>query len=111
VSRDWKMFWADIITFCSRVETYTAGMSRQSFFANQLVFDAVLRNLELMGEAAKHLPPEALALAPQIKWPLIRRMRNVLAHVYFGLDDDVVWDAITRDVPDLRRSLEAVKLP
>jgi uncharacterized protein with HEPN domain len=111
VSRDWRLFWTDIITFCGRVESYTAGMSRQSFFANQLVFDAVLRNLELIGEAAKHLPPEALSLAPTIKWTLIRRMRNVVAHVYFGLDDDVVWDAITCDVPDLRRTLEAVTLP
>jgi uncharacterized protein with HEPN domain len=110
VSRDWKLFWADIITFCERIERYTTGMSRQSFFSNQLVFDAVLRNLELIGEASKHLPPEALALAPSIKWTLIRRMRNVVAHVYFGLDDDVVWDAITHDVPDLRRTLEAVKL-
>jgi uncharacterized protein with HEPN domain len=111
VSRDWKLFWADIITFCGRIEHYTSGMSRETFFANQLVSDAVMRNLELIGEAAKHLPPEAAALAPDVKWPLIRRMRNVLAHAYFGLDDDVIWDAITSDVPNLRRALEAVKLP
>lgn len=111
MSRDWRLFWADIMECCAKIEPDTAGKTRQAFFADKLVFDAVVRSLELIGEAARHLPPEAIALTPSIEWKRIRRMRNVLAHVYFGIDNDVICDAITRDVPELRRTLERINLP
>ena len=111
MSRDWRLYWGDIITFCGRIERYTIGMTKQQLFADELISDAVMRNLELIGEAAKHLPPEALALAPSVEWQLIKRMRDIIAHAYFGLDQDIVWDAVMGDVPDLRRTLEAVRLP
>ena len=86
MSRDWRLYWRDILSFCERVDRYTSGMDLATFEADDRTYDAVLRNLELIGEAAKQLPPEARGLAPQIEWRKIAGMRDMLAHAYFGID-------------------------
>jgi uncharacterized protein with HEPN domain len=111
VSRDWKLYWHDVINCCRKVERYTAHMDRKTFEADELTGDAVLRNLELIGEAVKGLPTEARALAPQIDWRKIAGLRDILAHKYFGVDADVVWDVVTGKVPELRRAMEPIVLP
>ena len=107
MSRDWRLSWRDILSFCERVDRYTSGMDRATFEADDRTYDAVLRNLELIGEAAKQLPPEARGLAPQIEWRKIAGMRDMLAHAYFGIDHDILWDVVTNKVPELQRAMDA----
>ncbi|MCB9896767.1 MAG: DUF86 domain-containing protein [Planctomycetes bacterium] len=72
------------------------------FVADGKTFDAVVRNLEILGEAAKRVPAEVRSLAPDVAWRDIAAMRDVLAHAYFGVDAQILWDAITTHVPRVR---------
>ena len=66
MSREWRLYVADMKACCGRVAEYTAGLSREQFEARRIVYDATLRNLELLGEAARHVPEEVRAGAPEI---------------------------------------------
>lgn len=111
MSRDWKLYWAEAIVFCERIQRYTAGMTKDQLFANQLTLDAVLRNIELIGEATKTLPSEARSLAPHIAWRKMAGTRDFIAHAYFGVDDDVIWDIVENKVPELLSAMRSVNLP
>jgi len=86
-------------------------MSRSAFEADDRTKDAVLRNLELIGEAVKQLPDEARLLCPQIEWRRIAGLRDMLAHAYFGIDPDIVWDVVCTKVPGLRAVMARVTVP
>ena len=99
--REWRFYLDDMIGFAEKVTTYTDGMDQDSFVSSGLNYDATLRNLELLGEAATHIP-EAIRLAnPQIPWRLIIATRNRLIHGYLGIDNDTLWSIIRSDVPVL----------
>ncbi|HQU45607.1 MAG TPA: DUF86 domain-containing protein [Pirellulales bacterium] len=108
MSRDWRVFLDDILECCRRVRAYTTGMDQAALVANQLVYDAALRNLEIIGEAAKRIPPEVRQQAAQIEWPKIAGMRDWLAHAYFHVNPDIVWDVITNKLPELESAVQAL---
>lgn len=110
MSRDWRLYWRDIIVCCQKVQTYVGTMDLAAFKADERSYDAVVRNLELIGEAAKALTPDARALAPEIEWRKIAGMRDVLAHGYFGIKDEFLWDVITTKVPELLAAMEHVNI-
>ena len=74
---------------------------QEVFTAEKLVYDSTLRNLELIGEAATHIPHEVREVHLEIEWRDIIGTRNQLAHIYLGIDDDVIWDIIQADLPNL----------
>ena len=111
MSRDWRLYWNDVIAACRRIESYVAGMTREQFEADQKTYDAVVRNLEIVGEAIKNLPESARALAPEIAWRRIAGMRDFLTHAYFGINNNILWDVISNKVPELRKSIEHTSLP
>lgn len=88
--RSAELWLLDIVTGTDKVQRFTKDISREQFEADELINDAVLRNLEVIGEAAAKLPPEVTSAAPNVAWQKIRAFRNYLAHAYFGLDNDVV---------------------
>lgn len=90
-----------------RIERYTAA-GRDSFLTDPMVQDAVVRNLEVIGEAAKQLSEEARAAAPEIRWREIAGMRDKLIHQYFGVDLDVVWAVVERELEPLREAIKAI---
>lgn len=105
-SRHWRCYLNDMIQFCERILYYTSGISdQQSFVLDGRTFDATLRNLELLGEAARHVPAAVRASAERIAWREIIGMRNRLAYGYLGVDNDVVWQTVQTEVPILLRSL------
>jgi uncharacterized protein with HEPN domain len=110
VSREWWFYIADMIGFASNALSYTSGQSKAEFVADTRTFDATLRNLELIGEAARHIPEEIRSAHPEIPWRMIIATRNRLIHAYLGIDDDTIWSIIQDDVPDLLRALEAMQL-
>ena len=99
--RSWRLYIQDMIDFGEKVLSYTEGLDQDAFIADELTYDATLRNLELIGEAATHIPNEVREAHPEIQWRDIIGTRNRLAHGYLGIDDDVIWDIIQTDVPKL----------
>ena len=104
--RKWHFYLEDMIRFAGNVLTYTAGMDQAMFVSSALTYDATLRNLELVGEAATHIPEEIRRANPIIPWRMIIATRNRLIHGYLGIDDDTLWSIITNEIPQLLSSLE-----
>ena len=104
-ARSWRFYIQDMIEFSERVLVYTAGLDQGAFVADRFTYDATLRNLELIGEAATHVPNEVRAAHPEIQWRRIVGTRNRVAHAYLGLDNDVIWDIIHTDIPNLLPAL------
>ena len=107
--REWRFYLDDIIDFAGKVLTYTNGLDQAGFVASGLTYDATLRNLELIGETATHIPDEVRAAYPEIPWRMIIATRNRLIHGYLGIDDDTLWSIIRDDVPKLLPLLKVLK--
>lgn len=107
MSRDWRVWLDDILECCRRVRAYANGMDQPAFIGNQLVYDAVLRNLEIIGEAAKRIPPDIRLKMAAIEWARIAGMRDWLAHAYFNVNPDIVWDVVTNKLPELEGEVQA----
>ena len=107
-TRSWLLYIEDMIGFGERVLSYTEGLDQDHFLADRRTYDATLRNIELIGEAATHIPKYVREEHPDIPWRRIVGTRNRVAHGYLGIDDDVVWDIIQTDVPDLLPRLRIV---
>ncbi len=110
VERTWRFYVDDMIAFAEKVLVYTAGLDRDAFVANALVYDATLRNLALIGEAASHVPNQVREAFPQVPWRMIIAVRNRLIHAYLGLDNDTLWSIVVTDIPDLLPMLRLVRL-
>jgi len=106
--REWHFYIEDMIRFAENVLTYTAGLEQASFVATPLNYDASLRNLELIGEAATHIPEEIRKAHSDIPWRMIVATRNRLIHAYLGIDNDTIWSIIRDDIPGLVTSLRRV---
>ncbi len=88
----------------SSIQEYVAG-GKEAFLANKMIQDAVIRNLELIGEAVKKISPDTRARAPKIPWKQIFGLRDVLIHDYFGVDLDTVWLVVENRLPVLKRQI------
>jgi uncharacterized protein with HEPN domain len=109
VSRDVALYLDDMIEACRRIGQYTQGLSRATLVSGTMPHDAVLRNLEVLGEAAKNVPADVRGLHHEIPWRRITGLRDVLAHAYFGIDDDIVWSVVAEEVPSLLPRLVALR--
>ena len=108
MSRDPRLSLADIQLSCSKIISYSEDFSRDEFFRDTMRFEAVLYNLHVLGEAVKNLPDELRERHGHISWRKIAGMRDIVAHAYFALDLDILWDAIRRSVPELSDAIPAV---
>jgi uncharacterized protein with HEPN domain len=106
MSRDWTFFLEDIQESCSRVVRYTQDMTFEQFRADDKTYDAVVRNLEIIGEAAKRLPDEVRTMMPDIEWNKATGLRNIVAHVYFGVNDDILWDVVRNKIPPMKTAVD-----
>lgn len=102
MSRNWQLFLQDIIEASDRVLRYSEGKDLSTFSADEMAYDAVLRNLQIIGEAAKAIPADVRLSHPEVDWKGMGGLRDVLAHAYFGLDEETLWDVVSRKVPELR---------
>ena len=103
--RAWRFYVRDMIGFCERVRSYTAGHDQASFVADSLRYDATIRNLELIGEAATHVPQSVRDKFPDVPWRAIVGLRNRLIHGYEGIDNDIIWTLVQDAVPKLPPAL------
>ena len=107
--REWRFYLDDMIGFAEKVLTYSSGFDQAGFETTSLNYDATLRNLELIGEAATHVPIEVREANPTIPWRLIIATRNRLIHAYLGIDNDTLWSIIQDNVPALLDDLKKLK--
>lgn len=105
MSRDPRLYIEDILEACQKIIRFTTSMDMADFIQDERTYDAVIRNLEIIGEAARNIPVEIQAQWPQINWREITAMRNVVAHEYFGIKDEIIWDMIQKEVPALLKDI------
>ena len=103
--REWRFYLKDMIGFAENVIAYTQGLNQDSFVKSGLNYDATLRNLELIGEAATHIPDEIRQANDHIAWRQMVATRNRLIHGYLGIDNDILWSIICDDTPALLQQL------
>jgi len=106
--RSWAFRLRDILDSVAAIETYVSGMNYEQFTQDRRTVDAVIRNLGIIGEAANNVPAEVQTRYPATEWDAMRRMRNFVIHVYFGVDLPLVWKTIQEDLPPLKTQLNEV---
>lgn len=106
--RLWRFFIQDMIEFGEKVLAYTEGMDQEAFTTDRLTYDATLRNLQLIGEAATHIPDEVRQNHSEIPWHAIIGIRNRLAHSYLAISDSIIWGVIQEAVPELLPALRTL---
>ncbi len=99
--RDYREYIKDILQECEFVKKYTQGIEYEDFLESDLLRHAVVRALEVIGEAVKNLPNELLEKYPQIEWKRVKGMRDRLAHAYFGVDYELLWKVVKEELPSL----------
>ncbi len=105
MSRIYKLYLEDILDCCENIREYKSGMSFEEFSADKKTIDAVVRNLEIIGEAVKSVPNEILQSKPEIEWKKISRFRDLIVHHYFKVDLEIVWDILENHLKNLEISV------
>jgi len=100
--RSYRMFIEDILEAMDKIGRYIKGLSYETFAGNEMVVDAVLRNLEVIGEAARNIPEDIREKYSDIPWRRMIGLRNIAIHEYFGVDLGIIWEIITRNLPETR---------
>lgn len=105
--KDDRLYLIHISECIQRIESYVQG-GYESFAKSRLTQDAVIRNFEIMGEAAKQISERLKESHPQVPWKRITGFRDVLIHDYVGIDSDEVWRIVERDLPTLKKQIESL---
>jgi len=87
---------------------YTEGMDFSKFREDKKTKDAVIRNIEILGEAVKRLSKQIKEKYPEVEWNEIARTRDKIIHFYFGIDEEIIWDIINKDIPVLKQKFEKI---
>lgn len=109
MSREVSLYFDDILEAISNIREFTSGMEFDTFHSDLKTQHACIRNLEVIGEAAKHIPETIRAEAPEIEGRKVAGLRDILTHEYFGTDVQIVWDVIENKLPDLERAVQTMK--
>jgi len=105
-SRNWKIRITDMLQSIEHITAYTQDITQSEFEADQKTIDAVLRNLEIIGEAARHVPENITTKSPDMPWDEMRAMRNIVIHEYFGVNLNIIWHTTQVNLPSIVDKLE-----
>jgi uncharacterized protein with HEPN domain len=106
--RDFTIYLKDILTAIESIEGFISGMDLDAFESDDKTTSAVLRKLEIIGEAVKQIPDEIRQKHSHVPWKEMAGMRDKLIHFYFGVDNHLVWKAITKRLPHVKQEIEKV---
>lgn len=106
--RHWRLFVEDILESIDKIETYVANMHFENFTQDSKTIDAVVRNLEIIGEASNHIPDELKKKYSEIEWRKIIGLRNRVIHEYFGVSLRIVWQIIKNEIPPLSGQIKNI---
>lgn len=109
MKKDARVYIEDILEGILKIEEYTDNVTKDEFYKNTLIQDAVFRRLEIIGEAVKNIPQEIKDKYVEIPWKQIAGMRDILIHQYSGVKLERVWIVVKRDIPDLKGNIVNLK--
>ena len=108
MKRDCRIYLKDILDAFRNAQQFVKGLSYQQFSTNRKTISAVVRELEIVGEATKQLPASITKKYPQIPWSDMAGMRDKLIHFYFGVDMEIVWETVKVRIPQLEPLIQEV---
>lgn len=106
MKRDYKVYVDDILESIKLIEEYIQGKDKANFTEDVKLQDAVLRRLEIVGEAVKHIPDEIKIKYPEVEWKKISGARDIFAHEYFGVSLERVWETLVKDLPRFKAQIK-----
>lgn len=106
--RDYKLYFLDIASSCKKISSYIRGLTFEKFSSEPKTIDAVVRNLEIIGEAVNKVPPEVRKETSEIPWNEIVGLRNKVIHEYFDVNVPIIWETVKDDIPNLQRQVKKV---
>ncbi len=108
MSRDIKVYIRDILHAIEKIETYTSNFKKESLYQDEKTLDAVVRNLEIIGEASKKIPDVMKSRYTEIEWKKIMGLRDILIHEYFGIDYEIIWDIVKHKLPEFKSQIQQI---
>ena len=104
--RSYLMFLEDIIESIEKIDLYISELTYDAFIEDSKTVDAVVRNLEIIGEASKRIPDNLKENMKEVPWHRMAGLRNIIAHEYFGIELIIIWKIINDNLPEVKPSLE-----
>ena len=108
MKRDFILFIKDILESIENIEDFVAGFSKEDFWDDKKTQDAVIRNIEIIGEAVKNIPEIIRQKYPNVEWKKIAGIRDILIHNYLGTDLEIVWGIIKNNLPKLKKEIKLI---
>jgi uncharacterized protein with HEPN domain len=108
VKREFILYFEDMLQSMNRIEEYLGELDFRKFKMNNLVVDAIIRNFEIIGEASKNIPNDIQEEYPEIPWRKMYGLRNLIAHEYFGIDYEMIWEIAKNNLPKNRIDLQII---
>jgi uncharacterized protein with HEPN domain len=109
MSRNIHLYLQDILDSISKIQRATREYQKTDLLNNDIVFDGIILNLQIIGESIKQIPPSIRDKYPQIDWSSIIGLRNIIAHTYFSLDPEIIWDITQTELDPLKSCIEIIK--